>query len=81
MVQNIYYGWWIVPASFCIALCVGGTAFFGFTAFFEPIVAEFGWTYTQVSFIAAIRGLEMGIFAPIVGLLVDRWGPRKLVLF
>ena len=38
--------------------------FFGFTAFFEPIAAEFGWSYTQISFAVSLRGLEMGIFAP-----------------
>lgn len=53
---------------------------FGFTAFFEPIIQEFGWSYTQVSFAASLRGLEMGIFAPLVGLYVDKLGPRKLFI-
>lgn len=76
----LYYGWWVVLASFMIALYVSGTLFFGFTAFFEPIVAEFGWSYTQVSLVVALRGLEMGIFAPLAGFLVDRYGSRKLVI-
>jgi len=74
----IFYGWWIVFASFLIAFYVGGACFFGFTAFFEPIVEEFGWSYTQVSIAFSLRGLEMGILAPLVGFLVDRFGPRKL---
>lgn len=76
----IYYGWWVVLAGFMIALYVSGALFFGFTAFFEPIVAEFGWSYTQVSLVVALRGLEMGIFAPLAGYLVDKYGSRKLVL-
>ncbi len=76
----IYYGWWVVLAGFLIALYVSGALFFGFTAFFEPIVAEFGWSYTQVSLVVALRGLEMGIFAPLAGYLVDKHGSRKLVL-
>jgi MFS family permease len=76
----VYYGWWVVLAGFMIALYVSGALFFGFTAFFEPIVAEFGWSYTQVSLVVALRGLEMGIFAPLAGYLVDRYGSRKLVL-
>lgn len=75
-----YYGWWVVLAGFMIALYVSGALFFGFTAFFEPIVAEFGWSYTQVSLVVALRGLEMGIFAPLAGYLVDKYGSRKLVL-
>jgi len=77
---RIFYGWWIVGASFLIALCVGGAVFYGFTAIFEPIANEFGWSYTQISFAASLRGLEMGILAPIVGILADRWGPRRLII-
>ncbi len=79
--KGIFYGWWIVAASFFIALYIGGAIFFGFTAFFEPIVQEFGWSYTAVSIGVALRGLEMGILAPLIGFLVDRFGSRKLVLF
>ncbi|MCX5837807.1 MAG: MFS transporter [Deltaproteobacteria bacterium] len=59
---------------------MGGITFFGFTAFFEPIQHEFGWSYTQISLATSLRGLEMGIFAPIVGFLVDRFGSRILLL-
>jgi len=76
--KKLFYGWWIVFACFLIAFYTGGVVFFGFTAFFEPIVEEFGWSYTQVSIAFSIRGLEMGMLAPIVGFLVDRLGPRKL---
>jgi MFS family permease len=80
MFKNLYYGWWIVLACFIINLYVGGIIFFSFTAFFEPIHQEFGWSYTQISLATSLRGLEMGIFAPIVGFLVDRFGSRKLLL-
>lgn len=74
MMERIYYGWWIVLANFTIVFYVAGTIFYGFTAFIEPLVPEFGWSYTQVSLVFSIRGLEMGILAPVVGLLVDRFG-------
>jgi MFS transporter, OFA family, oxalate/formate antiporter len=80
MLSTIYYGWWVVLACFTINLYVGGIIFFSFTAFFEPIQQEFGWSYTQISLATSLRGLEMGIFAPIVGFLVDRFGSRKLLL-
>jgi OFA family oxalate/formate antiporter-like MFS transporter len=81
MIKKIFYGWWIVLACSLIGLYIGGIVFFGFTAFFEPIREEFGWSYTQISFAASLRGLETGIFAPLVGFLVDRFGPRKLMLW
>ncbi|MBW2308871.1 MAG: MFS transporter [Deltaproteobacteria bacterium] len=78
MINNIFYGWWIVIASFLISLYVGSVVFFGFTAFIEPLKEEFGWSYTQISLATSLRGLEMGIVAPLIGFLVDRFGPRKL---
>ena len=81
MIKTIFYGWWIVLACFFIGLYVGGVVFYGFTAFFEPIREEFGWSYTQISFAASLRGLEMGFIAPLVGFLVDRFGSRKLILY
>jgi sugar phosphate permease len=76
---EIFYGWWIVCAGFFIAVYIGGFINFGFTALFEPIASDFGWSYAQVSFAASLRGLEVGLLAPIVGWLADRWGPRRLV--
>jgi len=75
---TIFYGWWIVLACFLISFYAGGAVWFGFTVFFEPIVEEFGWSHTQVSVAFSLRGFEIGILAPITGLLVDRFGPRKL---
>jgi sugar phosphate permease len=76
---RIFYGWWIVGACFLLALYIGGVVFFGFTAIFEPIASEFGWSYAQISFAASLRGLETGLLSPFVGILVDRWGPRRLI--
>lgn len=77
--HKVFYGWWIVSAIFVISAYASGVVAFGFTALFEPITREFGWSYTQVSFAASIRGLEQGLLAPLVGLFIDRWGPRKLL--
>jgi sugar phosphate permease len=75
----IFYGWWIVGSSSLLQLLTGGFVTLGFTAFFEPIADEFGWSYTQISLAASLRGLEAGLLAPLVGFLIDRWGPRRLV--
>lgn len=79
MTKKIFYGWWIVFACFLISLYVSSVIFYGFTAFFEPLVEDFGWSYTQISFAASLRGLEMGLLFPLIGFLVDRFGSRKLI--
>lgn len=76
---KIFYGWWIVLACFFIGFLVSGVIFYGFTAFFEPLVKEFGWSYTQVSFASSLRGMEMGILAPLIGFLADRFGSRLIL--
>jgi MFS family permease len=77
--HKLFYGWWILGAGFFIIFYIAGFIQFGFTAFFEPIANDFGWSYAQVSLAGSLRGLEMGLFAPVVGFLVDRWGPRRLM--
>jgi len=77
--RRVFYGWWVVGACFFISLYTGGVVFYGFTAIFEPLVDEFGWSYVQISLAASLRGLEAGLLAPLVGMLVDRWGPRRLL--
>ena len=77
--STIFYGWWIVGAIFIISAYISGIIAFGFTSVFGPLANEFGWSYAQVSIAASIRGLEIGLFAPVVGLLLDRLGPRKLI--
>ena len=77
--HKIFYGWWIVGALFVIAAYAAGIAFFCFTAILDPIASEFGWSYAQISFAASLRGIESGLLSPLVGWLIDRWGPRKLL--
>ena len=77
--SKVFYGWYIVGACFLITVYTAGIVFFGFTAVFEPVAEEFGWSYVQISLAASLRGLEIGLLAPLMGLLVDRWGPRRLI--
>ena len=48
--------------------------------FFTPIVQTFGWSRAIVSGAFGLQRLEGSIVAPIEGFLVDKYGPRKMVL-
>lgn len=76
----VFYGWWIVLACYVVALYMAGTVFYSFTAFVEPFAEEFGWSYTQISLAFSLRGLEMGIFAPLIGIFIDRYGSRAAMM-
>ncbi|HSW57989.1 MAG TPA: MFS transporter [Dehalococcoidales bacterium] len=77
--KDIYYGWYIIAACFFSSLYVAGIVVFGFTAFFEPFITTFGWSYAQVSVAVSLRGAETGLIAPLLGYWVDRRGPRWLL--
>ncbi|MDD5082364.1 MAG: MFS transporter [Dehalococcoidales bacterium] len=77
---KIFYGWVVIGAAFTISLFLYGLVGSGFSALIEPLRNQFGWSYTQISIAGSLRGLETGILAPLMGILVDRWGPRRLVL-
>jgi MFS family permease len=79
MTTRIYYGWWLVGAFFLCGLFGNGIVNYCFTSFIEPIASELGWSYVQISFAVSIRGFEIGLGAPVMGWLIDRWGSRKIV--
>jgi MFS transporter, OFA family, oxalate/formate antiporter len=81
MKGKIFYGWWIVLATSLIHFWGAGTFFYSFTAFFNPLVEEFGWSYTATSLAASIRSIEGGVASPLVGFATDRFGARKLLFF
>jgi MFS family permease len=78
--HKIFYGWWIIFAVFLIPAYANGVVFYSFTAVFEPIVKDLGFSYAQASFAASIRGFETSFLGPLVGVLFDRFGPRRLII-
>lgn len=71
----------MVCASAVMNVFAGGTYYYGFTVFFNPIRQAFGWSATATSTAFVLQRLESGILGPVAGFLVDRVGPRKLMLF
>ena len=78
--RKIFYGWWIVIAAASLHFLGGGTFYYGFSVFFNPIKDTFGWTAAVTSIAFTLRGFETGALAPLAGFMVDRVGPRKLLL-
>jgi len=76
---KIFYGWWVLLACALIQFYFGGTFFQGFTAIFNPITEEFGWSYALVSLAFTFRGFESGVLAPLVGFFVDKLGARRML--
>ncbi|MSQ10596.1 MAG: MFS transporter [Dehalococcoidia bacterium] len=78
--NRIFYGWWILGACSVVASIVSATQSYGFSLFFVPLIAEFGWSRAALSGVMSLARLEGGFLGPIEGILVDRFGPRRMML-
>ena len=77
---RFFYGWYIVGSSMAANAILSAAYFQGFSAFFLPIESHFGWGRSAISAAASLRQVETGVLGPAVGLLVDRFSPRKLIV-
>lgn len=77
--HRIFYGWYVLAASFVILfLNAGGRFIIG--VMLKPITAELDWTRSAAS--AAIF-LNLAVYALaiiVIGRLYDRWGPKWLIV-
>src|SRR4029077_7308778 len=68
-------------AVFWPAFAVGGFPLYGLPFFYDSMVREFGWARAQVTSGNAISKLIVGpLFGFLAGWLVDRFGPRRLMV-
>lgn len=74
-----HYAWVIVVVTFLVLLVAAGVrAAPG--VLIKPLEAEFGWDRGSISLAVALSFIAFGLGAPISGGLVDRFGPRRVML-
>lgn len=76
--RNVFYGWWIAFAGAANNALLLGVTVFGFGVFIKPIRDELGWSLTALTIGFAIRSFQTGLLAPVVGILLERIGPRRM---
>jgi sugar phosphate permease len=78
--RRLFYGWWMLAASVLIMTVISGLAAWTNGLYVRPLEREFGWSRAEVSlgFSAAI--LVSGIAGPLIGVWIDRFGPRSAML-
>jgi MFS family permease len=70
----------MVGASAAVRLLGAGLHSYGFTIFFLPLSQELNLSRTATSFAFSLARAEGAIEGPIVGHLLDRYGPRPIML-
>src|SRR5689334_11566278 len=76
----IFYGWYIAAAGAVTNCFVLGITQFGFGVFIEAFRTTFGWSVAAIALGYSIRTLEQGLFAPVMGFVADRVGPRRMAM-
>lgn len=63
-----------------VALAVGNGLYFSFSVFLVPLVEEFHRSRGLTAGAQSVSTIVQGLLAPIAGILVDRFGPRRVIL-
>ena len=73
-----FYGWVVIGIAF-VTMAIGVNARTAFSLLFPPILEEFGWTRGTVAGVFSVGFLASMLFAPITGILLDKFGPRWMM--
>jgi MFS family permease len=79
MFQRIYYGWVIVAIAF-VSMAFWWGINSSFSVFFVALLEEFSWGRGESAAIMSSAALVYTVMAPLVGVLIDRLGPRKVIV-
>src|ERR1700749_3484598 len=71
--------WPILAAAFT-AFTIGAAMMHSYTVFLVAFVEDFGWSRGETSVAYSVSQMVAGVSSPAVGALVDRLGPRRLLL-
>ncbi len=63
-----------------VTLAIASGLYFSFPIFFVALLEEFGWSRGATAAAFSISSVTQGLLSPIVGMLVDRLGPRRIML-
>jgi len=76
---RIFYGWYILAASFFLLFFQAG-ARFSFGIMFKPMMAELGWNRASISSVFFLNMLLFALTLSVAGKIYDRYGPRWVIL-
>ena len=71
---------WIVVGTVWITLAIASGLYFSFPVFFVALLEEFGWSRGATAAAFSISSIVQGLLSPVIGMLVDRIGPRRVIL-
>lgn len=76
-----YPGWRVVFAS-SVGVLTGFASLLVYTfgIFLKPLTEEFGWSREQASLAFGVAAMTVAVCSPLLGSLLDRYGPRRVIV-
>ncbi|MGD0103250.1 MAG: MFS transporter [Rhodopila sp.] len=71
---------WLLLAAAFGTFSIGAGFMHAYTVFLVTFIDDFGWSRAEVSLAYSVSQIVNGVSSPLVGWLVDRLGPRRLIL-
>ncbi len=69
---------WPVVLAACAGVAISTLNTYSLGVFMQPLQAEFGWSRAAIASGQTIAGVSTVIMAPLVGGMIDRFGPRRI---
>jgi MFS family permease len=76
---SIFFGWFVLAGA-VVSVMLGYSIRYSFSIFYAEILDEFGWSRAKTAGAFSLNMIIYGISSPIIGTLVDRLGPRRLLI-
>ncbi len=80
LLPGVYEGWIVAGTAGFLSMTVAAVFFYGFGTLFNPIREEFGWSAATTALAFSLRAEAQGTAAPLVGMAIDRVGPRRVLV-
>jgi len=77
---RLFYGWWLVIGGFAVQNLQSSLLFLSQGAYLIELQAAFGWSRSAISGAFSLVRLESGVLGPLQGWVIDRFGPRPVML-
>ena len=77
--SGIFYGWKLVFMTLIVTALVSAPSFGSIGVWVKALEEYFGWSRTKLAIAFSLGHLEGSAAGPVAGILVDKFGARKVV--
>ena len=79
-IRGVFYGWWLAGVAALVMVIGTVPVFSAMPAWFVVLERNFGWSRAELSLAFSLTRVEGTVMGPVAGYLIDKLGPRRMVL-